>query len=61
MTTPTSLHPETKAGQWAYDIHIDGALYCGVAGYENQFDSMDGAQEAGALVDNMQLVFPLNS
>ncbi len=52
---------KTKAGQWAYEIHIDGELYCGGAGYESQFDAIEGAQEAGTLFENMQLVLPMES
>jgi len=58
---PQAFILKTKAGQWTYEIHIDGELYCGGAGYENQFDAIEGAQEAGALFENMQLVLPLES
>ena len=58
---PQAFILKTKVGQWAYEIHIDGELYCGGAGYESQFDATEGAQEAGALFENMQLVLPLGS
>ena len=58
---PQAFILKTKAGQWAYEIHIDGELYCGGAGYESQFDAIEGAQEAGALFESMQLVLPMDS
>ena len=43
---PQAYILKTKAGQWMFEIHIDGELREAGAGYETQGDAIEGLQEA---------------
>ena len=46
----------TKAGQWMFQVHRDGEEIGGGAGFADQFDAIEAAQEAFAHVDGLELV-----
>ena len=46
----------TKAGQWMFQVHRDGEEIGGGAGFADQFEAIEAAQEAFAHVDGLELV-----
>ena len=47
---------KTKAGQWKYEIWIDGEGVSGGAGYANQFDAIEGAMENNQHLEGLEMV-----
>ena len=47
---------KTKAGQWKYEIWIDGEEVSGGAGYANQFDAIEGAMESNQHLEGLEMV-----
>jgi hypothetical protein len=47
---------KTKAGQWKYEIWIDGEEVSGGAGYANQFDAIEGAMENNQHLEGLEMV-----
>ena len=47
---------KTKAGQWKYEIWIDGEEVSGGAGYANQFDAIEGAMENNRHLEGLEMV-----
>lgn len=46
----------TKAGQWMFQVHRDGVVIGGGAGFANQFEAIEAAQEAFGHVEGLALV-----
>ena len=46
----------TKAGQWMFQVHCDGEEIGGGAGFANQFEAIEAAQEAFGHVEGLALV-----
>lgn len=44
------------AGQWKYEIWIDGEEVSGGAGYENQFDAIEDALENNQHLEGLAMV-----
>jgi hypothetical protein len=47
---------KTRAGQWKYEIWIDGEEVSGGAGYENQFDAIEDALENNQHLEGLAMV-----
>lgn len=47
---------KTGAGQWKYEIWIDGEEVSGGAGYENQFDAIEDALENNQHLEGLAMV-----
>jgi len=47
---------KTVAGQWKYEIWIDGEEVSGGAGYENQFDAIEDALENNQHLEGLAMV-----
>ena len=46
----------TKAEQWMFQVHCDGEEIGGGAGFADQFEAIEAAQEAFAHVESLPLV-----
>jgi len=46
----------TKAGQWMFQVHRDGEEIGSGAGFADQYEAIEAAQEAFAHVDGLELV-----
>jgi len=46
----------TKAGQWMFQVHCDGEEIGGGAGFADQYEAIEAAQDAFAHVDGLELV-----
>lgn len=46
----------TKAGQWMFQVHCDGEEIGGGAGFADQYEAIEAAQEAFAHVDGLEFV-----
>ena len=46
----------TKAGQWMFQVHRDGVEIGGGAGFADQFEAIEAAQEAFGHVEGLALV-----
>lgn len=46
----------TKAGQWMFQVHRDGEEIGGGAGFADQYEAIEAAQEVFAHVDGLELV-----
>lgn len=47
---------KTRAGQWMWELSVDGEIDQAGAGYASQGDAIEGAQEALQHVDSFNLV-----
>lgn len=47
---------KTKAGQWKYEIWVDGEEVSGGAGYANQFDAIEGAMDNNQHLEGLEMV-----
>lgn len=60
MTTCAMKHEafilRTRSGQWMFQVHQDGEEIGGGAGFADQFEAIEAAQEAFAHVDGLELV-----
>ena len=46
----------TKAGQWMFQVHCDGEEIGGGAGFADQFEAIEAAQDAFAHVERLEFV-----
>lgn len=46
----------TKAGQWMFQVHCDGEEIGGGAGFADQFETIEAAQEAFGHIEGLALV-----
>lgn len=60
MTTKTAQYQafilKTKAGQWSWELHIDGELHQAGAGYDSEGDAIEGLYEANSHIEGINLV-----